>query len=79
MVLILDVQFQGNLFTCLDLTICGTTLILKCFCAALVVMVVVCYLSEKELDVLRGENRRNMILSVALLAISVLFYYAFVY
>ncbi|KAL6473761.1 hypothetical protein MHYP_G00173220 [Metynnis hypsauchen] len=34
---------------------------------------------EKELEVLRGENRRNMLLSVALLAISALFYYAFIY
>ncbi|XP_066525504.1 coiled-coil domain-containing protein 167 [Hoplias malabaricus] len=33
---------------------------------------------EKELQVLRGENRRNMMLSVALLAISALFYYAFI-
>ncbi|XP_059367855.1 coiled-coil domain-containing protein 167 [Carassius carassius] len=33
---------------------------------------------EKELQVLRGENRKNMILSVALLAISALFYYAFI-
>ncbi|XP_053506631.1 coiled-coil domain-containing protein 167 [Ictalurus furcatus] len=34
---------------------------------------------EKELADLRGENRRNMVLSVALFAISALFYYAFVY
>ncbi|XP_067098148.1 coiled-coil domain-containing protein 167 [Osmerus mordax] len=34
---------------------------------------------DKELEVLRGENRRNMMLSVALLAISALFYYGFVY
>lgn len=34
---------------------------------------------EKELQVLRGENRKNMMLSVALLAISALFYYAFMY
>ncbi|KAA0720736.1 Coiled-coil domain-containing protein 167 [Triplophysa tibetana] len=34
---------------------------------------------EKELQVLRGENRKNMILSVALLSISALFYYAFIY
>ncbi|XP_030638168.1 coiled-coil domain-containing protein 167 [Chanos chanos] len=34
---------------------------------------------ERELEVLRGENRRNMLLSVALLAISVLFYYTFIY
>ncbi|KAI4903877.1 hypothetical protein NFI96_022129 [Prochilodus magdalenae] len=34
---------------------------------------------EKELEVLRGENRKNMMLSVALLAISALFYYAFIY
>ncbi|XP_062860911.1 coiled-coil domain-containing protein 167 [Trichomycterus rosablanca] len=33
---------------------------------------------DKELGILRGENRRNMMLSVALLAISALFYYAFV-
>ncbi|XP_055045889.2 coiled-coil domain-containing protein 167 [Misgurnus anguillicaudatus] len=33
---------------------------------------------EKELQVLRGENRKNMMLSVALLAISALFYYAFI-
>ncbi|XP_028809155.1 coiled-coil domain-containing protein 167 [Denticeps clupeoides] len=32
-----------------------------------------------ELQALRGENRRNMMLSVALLAISALFYYAFIY
>lgn len=34
---------------------------------------------EKELQVLRGENRENMMLSVALLAISALFYYSFIY
>lgn len=34
---------------------------------------------DKELEVLRGENRRNMMLSVALLTFSALFYYAFVY
>lgn len=34
---------------------------------------------EKDLQVLRGENRRNMVLSVALLAISALFYYTFIY
>uniref|UniRef100_A0A8B9L6G1 Coiled-coil domain-containing protein 167 n=1 Tax=Astyanax mexicanus TaxID=7994 RepID=A0A8B9L6G1_ASTMX len=34
---------------------------------------------EKELEVLRGENRKNMMLSVALLAISALFYYTFIY
>ncbi|XP_060758835.1 coiled-coil domain-containing protein 167 [Neoarius graeffei] len=34
---------------------------------------------EKELSDLRGENRKNMMLSVALLAISALFYYTFVY
>ncbi|KAG1952766.1 coiled-coil domain-containing protein 167 [Pimephales promelas] len=34
---------------------------------------------EKELQVLRGENRKNMMLSVALLAISALFYYTFIY
>nr|AAI33989.1 Si:ch211-214j24.7 protein [Danio rerio] len=34
---------------------------------------------EKDLQVLRGENRRNMMLSVALLAISALFYYTFIY
>ncbi|KAJ8274746.1 hypothetical protein COCON_G00093710 [Conger conger] len=32
---------------------------------------------EHQLDELRGENRRNMLLSVALLVISALFYYAF--
>lgn len=32
---------------------------------------------DKELQVLRGENRRNMLLSVALLAVSALFYYVF--
>ncbi|XP_072217927.1 coiled-coil domain-containing protein 167 [Leuresthes tenuis] len=31
----------------------------------------------KELESLRGENRRNMLLSVALLAVSALFYYIF--
>lgn len=36
-------------------------------------------LSDRELEVLRGENRRNMMLSVALLAISALFYYTFIY
>lgn len=34
---------------------------------------------DKELEALRGENRRNMMLSVALLALSAVFYYAFVY
>ncbi|KAF7694203.1 coiled-coil domain-containing protein 167 [Silurus meridionalis] len=34
---------------------------------------------EKELADLRGENRRNMMLSVAVLAISALFYYSFIY
>lgn len=34
---------------------------------------------DKELEVLRGENRRNMMLSVALLAVSALFYYAFIH
>ncbi|XP_041832565.1 coiled-coil domain-containing protein 167 [Melanotaenia boesemani] len=34
---------------------------------------------DKELESLRGENRRNMLLSVALLAVSALFYYIFFY
>ncbi|XP_072317808.1 coiled-coil domain-containing protein 167 [Eucyclogobius newberryi] len=34
---------------------------------------------DLELQVLRGENRRNMVLSVALLTVSALFYYVFVY
>ncbi|KAM9356023.1 coiled-coil domain-containing protein 167 [Pholidichthys leucotaenia] len=34
---------------------------------------------DKELEMLRGENRRNMLLSVALLAVSALFYYIFFY
>ncbi|XP_023256234.1 coiled-coil domain-containing protein 167 [Seriola lalandi dorsalis] len=34
---------------------------------------------DKELVMLRGENRKNMLLSVALLAISALFYYVFLY
>lgn len=34
---------------------------------------------DKELALLRGENRRNMLLSVALLAVGALFYYAFFY
>lgn len=34
---------------------------------------------DDELEILRRENRRNMMLSVALLAISALFYYSFVY
>ncbi|XP_023144595.1 coiled-coil domain-containing protein 167 [Amphiprion ocellaris] len=34
---------------------------------------------DKELETLRGENRRNMMLSVALLAVSALFYYIFFY
>ncbi|CAB1340110.1 unnamed protein product [Coregonus sp. 'balchen'] len=34
---------------------------------------------DKELEVLRGENRRNMMISVALLAVSALFYYAFIH
>lgn len=34
---------------------------------------------DQELQVLRGENRRNMVLSLALLAVSALFYYVFVY
>ncbi|XP_056151021.1 coiled-coil domain-containing protein 167 [Lampris incognitus] len=32
---------------------------------------------DNELVALRGENRRNMMLSVALLVVSALFYYAF--
>ncbi|KAJ8270519.1 hypothetical protein GJAV_G00115880 [Gymnothorax javanicus] len=32
---------------------------------------------DHQLEELRGENRRNMLLSVALLIISVIFYYAF--
>ncbi|KAM6954113.1 coiled-coil domain-containing protein 167 [Aplochiton taeniatus] len=34
---------------------------------------------DKELEALRGENRRNMLLSVAFLALSAVIYYAFVY
>nr|XP_020444974.1 coiled-coil domain-containing protein 167 isoform X2 [Monopterus albus] len=34
---------------------------------------------DKELETLRGENRRNMLLSVALLTISAVFYYLFFY
>ncbi|XP_056437036.1 coiled-coil domain-containing protein 167 isoform X2 [Gadus chalcogrammus] len=34
---------------------------------------------DKDLITLRGENRRNMMLSVALLALSAFFYYAFIY
>ncbi|KAJ3606567.1 hypothetical protein NHX12_026088 [Muraenolepis orangiensis] len=34
---------------------------------------------DKELDTLRGENRRNMMLSVALLALSAFCYYTFIY
>ncbi|XP_061602910.1 coiled-coil domain-containing protein 167 [Cololabis saira] len=34
---------------------------------------------DKELKLLRGENRKNMVLSVALLAVSALFYYIFFY
>ncbi|CAL8392043.1 unnamed protein product [Arctogadus glacialis] len=34
---------------------------------------------DKDLLILRGENRRNMMLSVALLALSAFFYYAFIY
>lgn len=34
---------------------------------------------DKELALLRGENRRNTLLSVALLAVAALFYYAFFY
>lgn len=34
---------------------------------------------DKELALLRGENRRNMLLSVALLAVAALFYYALFY
>ncbi|AWP20055.1 putative coiled-coil domain-containing protein 167 [Scophthalmus maximus] len=34
---------------------------------------------DKELETLRGENRKNMLLSVALLAVSALFYYIFFY
>ncbi|KAM3861594.1 coiled-coil domain-containing protein 167 [Diretmus argenteus] len=34
---------------------------------------------DKELETLRGENRRNMMLSVALLAVSAVFYYVFIY
>ncbi|XP_018590663.1 coiled-coil domain-containing protein 167 [Scleropages formosus] len=33
---------------------------------------------ERELEVLRSENRRNMMLSVALLVLLALFYYAFI-
>ncbi|KPP67649.1 hypothetical protein Z043_113732 [Scleropages formosus] len=35
-------------------------------------------LAERELEVLRSENRRNMMLSVALLVLLALFYYAFI-
>lgn len=34
---------------------------------------------DKELQALRGENRKNMLLSVALLLLSVLFYYIFLH
>lgn len=34
---------------------------------------------DKELETLRGENRRNMLLSVALLVVSAFFYYVFFY
>ncbi|KAM4633476.1 coiled-coil domain-containing protein 167 [Polymixia lowei] len=34
---------------------------------------------DKELETLRRENRRNMMLSVALLAVSAFFYYTFIY
>uniref|UniRef100_A0A667YZE8 Coiled-coil domain-containing protein 167 n=2 Tax=Myripristis murdjan TaxID=586833 RepID=A0A667YZE8_9TELE len=34
---------------------------------------------DKELETLRKENRRNMMLSVALLAVSAVFYYVFIY
>ncbi|MBN3305730.1 CC167 protein, partial [Amia calva] len=34
---------------------------------------------DQELAVLRGENRRNMLLSVALLTFSALIYYALLY
>lgn len=34
---------------------------------------------DKELCTLRGENRGNMMLSVALLALSAFVYYAFIY
>lgn len=36
-------------------------------------------LLDKELQALRGENRKNMLLSVALLVLSVLFYYIFLH
>ncbi|KAI4801979.1 coiled-coil domain-containing protein 167 [Pseudochaenichthys georgianus] len=34
---------------------------------------------DKELQTLRGENRRNMLMSVSLLVISALFYFVFFY
>lgn len=34
---------------------------------------------DKELQALRGENRKNMLLSVALLVLSALFYYIFLH
>ncbi|XP_013867019.1 coiled-coil domain-containing protein 167 [Austrofundulus limnaeus] len=34
---------------------------------------------DKELQSLRGENRKNMLLSVALFAVSALLYYTFFY
>ncbi|XP_037541402.1 coiled-coil domain-containing protein 167 [Nematolebias whitei] len=34
---------------------------------------------DKELQLLRGENRKNMLLSVAVFAVSALAYYAFFY
>ncbi|XP_031178164.1 coiled-coil domain-containing protein 167 [Sander lucioperca] len=34
---------------------------------------------DKELEMLRRENRKNMLLSVSLLVISALFYYVFVF
>ncbi|KAL6095961.1 ccdc167 [Pungitius sinensis] len=34
---------------------------------------------DKELEALRGDNRMNMLLSVALLVVSALFYFVFFY
>uniref|UniRef100_A0A8C2GFK7 Uncharacterized protein n=2 Tax=Cyprinus carpio TaxID=7962 RepID=A0A8C2GFK7_CYPCA len=49
------------------------------FCQFYLIVSFIFYSSEKELQVLRGENRKNMMLSVALLAISAFFYYTFIY
>lgn len=64
--------------TSLDLCLFITCNILEPRLSLLLFLSVFSFL-DKELQALRGENRKNMLLSVALLLLSVLFYYIFLY